>query len=329
MLRYILRRILIMIPTLIAVSMLSFIVIELPPGDFVDAYVGEMRAKGERVAYEDIEALRSYFNLDDPLPVKYWKWISGILFRFDFGRSLGHQRPVSTLLLDRLPFSFLISFASFVLVWVIGLPIGLYSATHQYSIGDYVASFIGFLGLAMPNFLFALVALWVYFSATGQVLVGLFSVKYMSAPWSLAKVVDLLRHIWIPAIIVGVAGTASLIRRVRANLLDELEKPYVIVARAKGLSETRLLFKYPFRIAMNPAISTIGWILPGLFAGEVLTSVVLGTPTIAPVFLNSLLNQDMYLAGSIVLILSTLTVIGTLISDILLAWVDPRIRGAV
>lgn len=329
MLRYIVRRFIIMIPTLIAVTILSFIVIELPPGDFVDAYVGEMRAKGEKMGLDEIAALRARFNLDDPLPVKYWKWISGIIFRFDFGRSLGQQRSVSSLILDRLPYSFLISFCSFILVWMIGLPIGLLSATRQYSIGDYLASFIGFIGLAMPNFLFALIALWLYFTATKQVLVGLFSVEFMMAPWSFAKIADLLKHIWIPAIIVGTSGTAGLIRTVRANLLDELDKPYVTVARAKGLSETRLLFKYPFRIAMNPAISTIGWVLPGLFGGEVLTSIVLGTPTIAPVFLNALQNQDMYLAGSIVLIMSTLTVIGTLISDILLAWVDPRIRGAV
>jgi peptide/nickel transport system permease protein len=212
---------------------------------------------------------------------------------------------------------------------MVGLPIGVYSATHKYSLGDYFFTLVGFFGLATPNFLFALIILWLYFNATGNVMVGLFSPEFVMAPWSFAKFIDLLKHLWIPAIIVGTAGTAGLIRVMRANLLDELEKPYVMVARAKGLSERKILFKYPFRIAINPAISTIGWVLPALVSGELLTSMVLGTPTVAPIFVSALLNQDMFLAGSIVMILSTLTVIGTLISDILLAWVDPRIRESV
>jgi peptide/nickel transport system permease protein len=256
------------------------------------------------------------------------RWITGFLTG-DMGRSLQWSKPVKALVLDRLPWSFVISLTSFVFVWMVGLPIGVYSATHKYSLGDYFFTLIGFFGLATPNFLFALIILWLYFNATGNVMVGLFSPEFVMAPWSFAKVIDLLKHLWIPAIIVGTAGTAGLIRVMRANLLDELEKPYVMVARAKGLSERKILFKYPFRIAINPAISTIGWVLPALVSGELLTSMVLGTPTIAPIFVSALLNQDMFLAGSVVMILSTLTVIGTLISDILLAWVDPRIRESV
>ena len=218
---------------------------------------------------------------------------------------------------------------SLVFVYVVAIPIGVYSATNQYSIFDYIFTFIGFIGLAIPNFLFALILLYLYFISTGKVAIGLFSPEFQQASFSLAKVLDLLNHLWMPAIIIGTAGTCGLIRIMRANLLDELKKPYVMVARAKGLTESRLLFKYPFRIAVNPVISTIGWTLPALVNGELLVSMVLGIPTLAPVFVRALLNQDMFLAGSIVFILSFLTIIGTIISDILLAWVDPRIRGSV
>jgi peptide/nickel transport system permease protein len=326
MARFILRRVLMMFPTLLVVTILSFLIIQLPPGDFVDSYVAELQTRGEVVTPDQVAALRARFGLGQSPVVQYLRWMDNIVHG-DFGRSLGWDRPVGDLLFERLPMSFTISFLSFIFVWLIGIPVGVFAATHQYSLRDYVATFLGFLGLAMPNFLFALIALWLYFNATGNVLVGLYSPEFANLPWSVAKLLDLLNHIWIPAIIVGTSGTAGLIRTMRANLLDELDKPYVSVARAKGMSELKLLFKYPFRIAMNPAISTIGWVLPSLVSGEVLTSLVLGTPTIAPVFLNSLLNQDMFLAGSIVLILSTLTVIGTLISDILLVMVDPRIRA--
>jgi peptide/nickel transport system permease protein len=245
------------------------------------------------------------------------------------GRSLEWNQPVTRLIASRLPWSLAVSFASFLLAYAIAIPIGLYSATNKYSLGDYALTVIGFIGLATPNFLLALIILWYYFVATGQVAVGLFSTEYVMAPWSFAKFVDLLQHIWLPAIVVGTSGTAGLIRIMRANLLDELERPYVMVARSKGLSETKMLLKYPFRIAINPVVSTIGWTLPALVNGELLASLVLGLPTIAPLFVGSLLSQDMFLAGSIVLILSTLTLIGTLISDILLAWLDPRIRGAI
>jgi peptide/nickel transport system permease protein len=317
-----------MVPTLIAISILSFVIIQLPPGDFLSAYVSEMEQHGQRIEQEEVMTLRDHYGLNDPFYVQYWRWFSGLIVG-DFGMSLQWRQPVANIILERLPYSVLISLLSFVFVWVVSIPIGMYSAVKQYSVGDYFATLIGFFGLAVPNFLFALIALWLYFLGTGDVLVGLFSPEYVMAPWSFAKFLDLLQHLWIPIIIVGTAGTAGSIRVMRANMLDELEKPYVMVARSKGLSETVLLVKYPFRIALNPTMSTIGWMLPSLVSGELLVSVVMGIPTLAPIFLGSLMNQDMFLAGSIVMILSTLTVVGTLISDILLAWVDPRIRGSI
>ena len=317
-----------MVFALFIVSILSFVIIQLPPGDFLSSYIIQLEEQGIMHTAEQIESLKSFYGLNDPIYVQYFKWARGLL-RGDLGRSLRWNQPVKDMILARLPMSLLISLCSFVFVWLVGLPIGVYSATHQYSFGDYVFTFVGFIGIATPNFLIALVALWVYFQATGNALVGLFSPEYMMAPWSIARLIDLLRHLWLPTVIVGTAGTAGLIRTMRANLLDEIEKPYVMVARAKGLSERKLLLKYPFRIAINPAISTIGWVLPSLVSGEILTSFVLGIPTIAPIFLGSLMSQDMFLAGSIVMILSSLTIIGTLVSDILLAWVDPRIRESI
>ena len=317
-----------MVPVLFVISVLSFAIIQLPPGDFITSYVSELRDLGQELDEQDAMNLRRHYGLDQPVFVQYLRWIGGVL-RGDFGLSLQWGTPVKDLILQRLPYSMLISAASFVFIWVVSLPIGVYSAVRQYSVGDYLATFIGFIGLAVPNFLFALIALWLYFIGTGKVLTGLFSLEFIMAEWSWAKFADLLMHLWIPMIIVGTAGTASTIRVLRANLLDELERPYVMVARSKGLSEIWLLIKYPFRIALNPTMSTIGWLLPALVSGEVLVSIVMGIPTIAPLFLGSLLNQDMFLAGSIVMILSVLTVIGTLISDILLAWIDPRIRESI
>ncbi len=328
MLRYIARRLVYMVITLFIVSVISFMVIQLPPGDFVTSYVAQLAAMGESISEDEVDALRARYGLGQPIYMQYIKWMGGVI-RGDLGRSLQWNKPVISLIKDRLPWSFTISLVSFVFVWMIGLPIGVYSATHQYSLLDYIATFLGFIGRSVPNFLIALVALWLYFQHTGDVIVGLFSPDYIMAPWSFGKVIDLLKHLWIPALITGTAGTAGLIRTMRANLLDELHKPYVITARAKGLSERSLLFKYPFRVAMIPAVSTIGWVLPGLFAGEFLVSFVLGIPTLSPIFVGALLNQDMFLAGSILLIISTLTVLGTLISDLLLAWVDPRIRESV
>lgn len=328
MLRFILRRFMWMIPTLIAISVLSFFIIEAPPGDFLDSYVANLKNFGEAIDTTQIEALRIRYGLGQPVYVRYLKWMWGILHG-DLGRSMEWNQPVARLIAQRLPWSITISLAAFIFVYVVGIPIGIISATHQYSIRDYFFTFLGFIGIAIPNFLFALILLWFYFVYTGNVSVGLFSYQFRMASWSLAKFLDLLKHLWMPGLIVGTAGTCGLIRVMRANLLDELQKPYVMVAKAKGLTERKLLYKYPFRIAINPVISTIGWTLPGLVSGELLVSLVLGIPTIAPLFLSSLLSQDMFLAGSIVFILSFLTVIGTLISDILLAWVDPRIKGSI
>lgn len=325
MLRFILRRILWMIPTLIAISIMSFVIIQAPPGDFLTTYISQLVARGEQIDQAQIEALRVRYGVDQPIYIQYFKWIWGILHG-DLGRSLEWNRPVSSLIAERLPWSLTISFTAFIFVYLVGIPIGTLSATHQYSIRDYIFTLLGFIGLAIPNFLFALILLWVYFVYTGNVAVGLFSPQFLIAPWSLAKFLDLLKHLWMPGIIVGTAGTAGLIRVMRANLLDELQKSYVMVARAKGLTETKILYKYPFRIAINPVVSMIGWTLPVLVSGELLVSLVLNIPTLAPLFFGSLMSQDMFLAGSVVLILSTLTVIGTLISDILLVWVDPRIR---
>ncbi|MEZ4866626.1 MAG: ABC transporter permease [Caldilineaceae bacterium] len=328
MLLFIARRILLMIPTLFAVTVISFIIIEAPPGDFIDAYVDRITAQQQAIDPSEIEALRARYGLGQPGYVRYFRWLNAIL-RGDLGRSLEWNQPVARLIADRLPWTLLISSLSLLLVYAISIPIGLYSATRQYSMGDYLFSTVGFIGLAIPNFLFALIILWLYFVATGNVAVGLFSDQYQLAPWSFAKFWDLLNHIWLPAIVVGTSGTAGLIRIVRANLLDELRKSYVMVARSKGLTEAKVVYKYPLRTAMNPVASTIGWTLPGLVNGELLTSLVLGLPTIAPLFVGALMSQDMFLAGSIVLILSALTLIGTLISDILLAWLDPRIREAI
>ena len=328
MLQFILRRIILMIPTLLVISVISFAIIEAPPGDYMDVYVDRLTSQMGALDPSEIEALRARYGLGQPWYVRYLRWMSGVV-QGDLGRSLEWNQPVAKLIGDRLPWTLAVSTVSLLLVYLISIPIGVYSASHQYSPGDYLATLIGFLGLATPNFLLALIFLWLFFVWTGNVAVGLFSDEYMTAPWSFAKFLDLLSHIWLPALIVGTSGTAGLIRVVRANLLDELQKPYVMVARSKGLKEGRVLVKYPLRIAMNPVASTIGWTLPALVNGELLVSMVLGLPTLAPLFVGALLSQDMFLAGSVVFILSALTLIGTLISDIVLAWLDPRIREAV
>ena len=317
-----------MIPTVIAITVLSFIIIQAPPGDYLDAYVAQLRALDQIIDDAEVESLRIRYGLGQPMYVQYFKWIGGLL-RGDLGRSMQWNQPVSRVLAERLPWSVLISLVSLLFVYAVAIPIGTTSATHQYSIRDYVFTFFGFIGIAIPNFLFALILLYLYFVYTGDVVLGLFSPQFQFAPWSLAKFLDMLQHLWIPAVVIGSAGTCGLIRVMRANLLDELQKPYVLVARAKGLTKRRVLYKYPFRIAINPVVSTIGWVLPALVSGEVLVSLVLGLPTIGPVLFQSLLSQDMWLAGSIVFILSVLTVIGTLISDILLAWLDPRIKESI
>jgi len=326
MLSYVIKRLLYMIPTLIVISMVAFIVIQLPPGDYLDTLVATLESQGESVSHEAIRALQDRYGLGQPIYVQYWKWISGILFRGDFGQSFTWNKPVSELIWDRLFLTFVLSLASLVFVWIVAFPVGIYSAVKQYSMGDYIATFLGFLGLATPNFMIALILMYLAFKLFNQSVGGLFSPEYIDAAWSWGRVVDLLAHLWIPVIIIGTAGTAGLIRIMRANLLDELKKPYVTTARAKGVSEAKLLFKYPVRTALNPFVSTVGWVLPELVSGAAIVAIVLSLPTTGPLLLRALLSQDMYLAGSFIMMLSTLTVVGTLVSDLLLAWLDPRIR---
>ncbi|MEJ1160609.1 ABC transporter permease [Prosthecomicrobium sp. N25] len=323
---FILRRLLYMIPTLFAVSVVAFFIIQLPPGDYLSTLMADWAAQGGAVESGTLDALRRRFGLDQPFYVQYWLWISGILTRGDFGISFELGKPVTEVIWGRLGYTFLISGLTLIAIWSVAIPIGIYSAVRQYSVGDYVATFIGFAGLAIPNFLLALVLMYLLVAVFGQSVGGLFSPDMVDEPWGWAKVVDLLGHVWLPVLVVGASGLASLIRILRANLLDELYKPYVVTARAKGMSEFRLLLKYPVRVALNPLISTLGWILPTLVSGEIIVSVVLSLPTSGPMLLRALMSQDMYLAGSLILMVSTLTMIGTLLSDILLAVVDPRIR---
>lgn len=325
MLQYIARRVLMMIPTLFLVSVVAFIIIQLPPGDFLTSYVTQLSSMGDLVDESAIQALRDRYGLGQPIYIQYLRWITNML-QGDFGHSMEWNRPVWGLLWERLPLTFVLSLATLLVTWIIAFPIGVFSAVKQYSIGDYIATFIGFLGLATPDFLLALVLMWVLFAFFNQSVGGLFSPDFQDAPWSLAKVWDLAKHLVVPMVILGASGTASLIRIMRANLLDELHKPYVVTARSKGLSEPRLLLKYPVRAALNPFISTAGWYLPSLVSGSTIVAVVLNLPITGPLLLRALMSQDMYLAGSFIFMLSTLTVIGTLISDILLAWLDPRIR---
>jgi peptide/nickel transport system permease protein len=327
MARFIVKRILLMIPMMFVISLLVFITIQLPPGDYVSAMIEELRnQQGTNWTPQFEEAMRDRYGLNEPITTQYVKWIGNIILHGDFGYSFQNDEPSQKIIWDRLGMTMLVASASFFFSWMVALPIGIYSAVRQYSIGDYIFSIIGFIGMATPGFLIALIAMYLAFTYWGDSLSGLFSPEYENAPWTLNRVMDLLKHLWIPMIIVGTAGTAGLIRIMRANLLDELNKPYVETARAKGLPEWRLLLKYPVRHAMNPFVSTIGWTLPALVAGEAIVSIVLNLPTTGPVLLQALKVQDMYVAAGFLLVLSLLTMTGTLISDILLAWLDPRIR---
>ena len=332
MLLIIIRRIFIVIPMFFLLSVISFAIIQLPPGNYLDTYVLNLRNQGLIVDEAEIERLTDRYGLGRPLHFQYFSWMKNFITHGDLGRSFGsygssmENKPVTDIILERLPATMIISIISTVVVWAVAIPIGIYSATHQYSFMDYLATFIGFIGLALPNFLFAIIIMWIVFAQTGHAVTGLFSLDYRHAPWSIAKVIDMLKNIWVPVLVLATAGTAGLIRVMRANLLDELNKQYVVTARAKGLSESRLLWKYPVRIAFNPIFSTIGWLLPAIVGGEALVSIILNLPTIGPVLLAAVQRQDMYLAGSIIMILSSLTLIGTLISDLALVWLDPRIR---
>jgi peptide/nickel transport system permease protein len=326
MLRFIVKRILWMIPSLLAVSFLAFVLIQLPPGDYVTTYIATLAASNELVDQNTARELRERFGLDQPMIVQYLKWIWGIVSRGDFGLSFEWQQPVSGLIWERMALTLVLTLTTLLATWAIALPIGVYSAVRKYSIGDYLFTVVSFFGLAVPSFLVALVLMYIAAVEFGQDVGGLFSEEYEKAPWSIAKMIDLLHHLWIPVIILAVSGTASLIRVMRANMLDELPRPYVTTARAKGLSEFRLLMKYPVRLALNPFISTIAWLLPNLVSGSIVVAIVLNLPTAAPLLLQSLLAQDMYLAGAFVLLICALTLVGSLVSDILLALVDPRIR---
>jgi len=323
---YILRRVGIMIPTLLAVSIISFIVIQLPPGDYLTTYAMQLRQQGDAVDEAELAALRDRYGLGMPVYAQYWKWISGIIFRGDWGQSMEWRKPVKELIWERLALTMVLSASSLFVSWFIAIPIGVYSATHQYSIPDYLMSAISFIGVGTPGFLVALVVMWLAMTKLGLNVGGLFSQSFILAPWSWAKVVDLLKHVWIPLLILALGSTAGSIRTTRANLLDELSKPYVTTARAKGVKESSLMWKYPVRVAMNPFFSTVGWSLASLISGTTLVSMVLSLQTTGPMMLRALLSQDMYLAGSFLMLLSALTVIGTLLSDIILAVVDPRIR---
>lgn len=323
---FIIHRILLMIPTLFLISIVAFVAIQLPPGDYLTTMIANMAQSGEEADEAQIAALRARYKLDQPMYVQYYHWMKNILLRGDFGQSFSYNKPVSELIWERLALTVGISLCTIVISWSIAIPIGIYSATHQYKVSDYIATFVGFVGMATPEFTLALLLMWVSYTYFGTSVGGLFSDEYMDAPWTLAKFGDMMRRIWVPLVILGVSGTAGTIRTLRANLLDQLEMPYVVTARAKGLSEIRLLLKYPVRVAINPLVSTIGWLLPSIFSGSTIVAVVISLPIVGPLLLNALMEQDMYLAGSLVLILSFFTVIGTLISDILLAWVDPRIR---
>ena len=325
MLYYVMRRFVYMLILLWVLSIVSFIIIQLPPGDFLSSYVIRLARSGQLVDKAQLLSLRKRYGLDLPIYAQYFKWIWNILHG-NLGMSFMWNVPVTKLVGERLAFTVTISIFTLIFTYVVAIPIGIYSATHQYSVGDNAFTTIGFIGLATPNFLLALVLMFLFFKCFGLSIGGLFSPEYIWAPWSIGKIIDMLKHFPIPIIVIGTAGTAGLIRVMRGCLLDELQKQYVITARAKGVGERTLLFKYPVRIAVNPIISTIGWMLPLIVSGETITAIVLSLPTTGPLLFDALKSQDMFLAASIVMILGFLTVTGTFLSDILLAWMDPRIR---
>jgi peptide/nickel transport system permease protein len=325
MVLYMLRRTLYAGMLLFFASVISFLIIQLPPGDYLTSYIAQLKASGQEVDQARIDGLRLQYGLDKPIYAQYWLWISGFP-RGDFGFSFAQNRPVDQVVGERLGYSVMLSVLALVVSYTIAIPVGLYSATHQYSVGDYLFNFIGFIGLAIPGFLLALVVVYGAFKYLGVNPGGLYSRDMLTQPWGLPKFLDLVKHLPLPVIVVGLAGTAGTIRVMRASLLDELKKPYVTTARAKGLTELRILLKYPLRFALNPLASTILYIFPAIVSGETITGIVLNLPTIGPVLLESLLQQDMYLAGSLILFLTFMTVIGMFVSEILLAWLDPRIR---
>jgi peptide/nickel transport system permease protein len=324
-LSYIVRRFFLAIITVLAITVLSFVIIQLPPGDFVTMYIANLQASGSTTSMGEAEALRAQWGLDQPLYVQYFKWM-GMVAQGNFGMALAWNKPVKDVIGDRLSLTMLVSLFAIMLTWMVALPIGIYSAVKQYSLGDYVFTAMGFIGIAIPNFMLALILMWIGFKYFNMSIGGLFSPQYVDAPWSMGRFVDLARHMILPSLILGLAGTAQLIRIMRANLLDELRRPYVVTARAKGLSEMRVILKYPVRAALNPFASTLGYYFPYVVSGSIIVSLVLSLPTVGPLLLSALLAQDMFLAGTIILMLGIMTVIGTFVSDLVLMWIDPRIR---
>ena len=308
-----------------AITVLAYLIIQLPPGDYVDSYIASMSSSGSAVSQQEAAVMRDQLGLNQPVYVQYVKWIALIL-QGNFGMAMAYGRPVRDVIGDRLALTIIIALASIVFTWALALPIGIYSAVKRYSLPDYIFTFVGFIGLAIPGFLLALIVMYVGFVAFGASAGGLFSAEFAEAPWTMDKVWDLAKHLPIPAIVIGISGTAQMIRIMRSNLLDELRKPYVMTARARGLGETRVIMKYPVRVALNPFVSILGYLLPQAVSGTIIVSMVLSLPTVGPLLLQALIAQDMFLAGAIVLMLGVMTVIGTFISDMLLMWVDPRIR---
>jgi peptide/nickel transport system permease protein len=325
MFAYLVRRLFYAILTVWAVSVVSFVIIQLPPGDYVTAYIAQLSVQGSSLGMAEAENLRTYYGLNRPMYYQYYLWLNR-MFSGDFGYSFEHQKPVAAVIGERLFLTMLLALLSVLFTWVLAIPIGIYSAVRQYSVWDYLFTLLGFIGLAIPNFLLALLLMWIGFSVFGLSVGGLFSPEYLSAPWSWARVWDLVKHLWAPVIILGLAGTAQIMRITRANVLDELRKPYMVTARAKGMSGWRLIVKYPVRIALNPVISMTAYIWPFLVSGSIIVSVVLSLPTVGPVLLRSLLSQDMFLAGGIIMLIGLMTVAGTFLSDLLLLWADPRIK---
>ncbi|MGZ3340931.1 MAG: ABC transporter permease [Reyranella sp.] len=325
MILYIVQRLALLPLLMLIYSFVIFAIIQAPPGDFLSAYVATLASSGSSISADQIAALRHQYGLDQPFVVQYFLWMQN-LFHGDFGLSLEYQRPNADLIGEQIGLTIALALFSFVLTWAISVPAGIYSATHPRSLGDHVLTVVNYVGVATPNFMLALILMWVAFAYFDISVTGLYSPEFVDAPWSLARVLDLLGHIWLPALVLGIAGTARLSRIMRANLLDELNKPYVTTARAKGMKEWRLVLRYPVRLAFNPLVSTIGWYLPALFSGSLIVATVMNLPNIGPLLLRALINQDMYLAGGILLIYSFLTIVGTLLSDVLLALIDPRIR---
>lgn len=322
---YILRRLIYIVITFFALTVVVFIVIQAPPGDFLDTYLAALEAQGAFADEAELEAIRRQFGLDGTPVEQYARWLWRFM-RGDMGRSFEWNQPVKSLLAERLPYTVLLSVISLFFTYVVAVPIGIYVATHQYRFADYFWSVVGFAGLSIPDFMLALLLMYMLFKFFGISVGGLFSQEYATAPWSVAKFFDLLQHLVAPVVVIGTAGTAGIMRVMRATLLDELGRQYVITAHAKGVPGRTLLFRYPVRVAMNPIISTVGWVLPGIVSGETIVAIVLSLPTTGPLLFQALLSQDMFMSGSIVMILGSLTLVGTLLSDILLVWVDPRIR---